>query len=203
MKREIIAKYETGSHVGIHTLFALDCKLRKRYGLQQRANVHSLRNACIRVKIRHKLTPHHFALYDVEHFYDEFVKMYENQGLKCSRTTKASVEKSHLTASPEILADANWLPRKEAIKAANINGIRLGVWVQYYTIIPYIDPTTKRLLYPVDKLKETACWRPMNFIRKHLTDERCEEIKKAADKRLIMNDGFGFWLYRVPELSHL
>lgn len=185
-------------------LYELDKKLRKRHGLLPRANYHSFSTQLYVRRIKYIPDPNVFRWWNVEHFYDVFTEMYEKHGNACSRFSAASRSKSHLIATPAILADPNYLPLKQATHAAGVNPRRIGIWITYMTILPYYDPVKKRLLYPVDKLREKAMWRPLNFIRKRLGAERANEIRTTAEKKLIMIDRyFHYWLYRVPELAHL
>ena len=191
-------------YVTSHELYELDKKLRKRYCLFPRADYHAFCSQLYVRRIKYIPAPKVFRWWNVEHFYAVFIKMYEKHGNACSRLSTASRSKSHLIATPAILADPNYLPLKQATHAAGVNPRRIGIWVTYMTILPYYDPVKKRLLYPVDKLREKSMWRPLNFIRKHLGEERANKISTTAEKKLIMLDGyFHHWLYHVPELSHL
>lgn len=191
-------------YVSGRALFELDKKLRQRHGLQPRLNYHSFHNLLWRLKIKNSPTGSRFKWWNEEHFYDVFTDMYEKHGNLCSRFTRSSRIKSHLIATPAILANPNWLPRKQACAAAGVNPRRIGIWITCMTILPYYDLADNRLLYPVDQLREKAQWRPLNFIRKHLGKSQAEKIQTTAPKKLIMVDRcLHYWIYRVPELAHL
>lgn len=185
-------------------LYELDKKLRKRYFLLPRADYHAFQCQLYVRKIKFIPAPKASRWWNVEHFFSEFHQMYEKHGNACSRLSTASRSRSHLIASQEVINDPNYLPLQEAALAAGVNKKRIGIWVKYMTILPYYDTARKRLLYPVDKLREKAPWRPLNFIIKHLGLPRANEICNTAEKKLIMLDGyFHHWLYKVPELAHL
>lgn len=191
--------YATGKE-----LYELDKKMRKRYFVYPRADYHSFRNQLYVRRIKYILSPKSSRWWNVEHFISVFSKMYETQGNACSRLSTASRSRCHLIATQEVIDDQNYLPLKAAAQASGVNPKRIGIWTKHMTIFPYYDPSRKRLLYPVDKLREKAPWRPLNFITKHLGLKRAAEIRATAEKRLILLDGyFHHWLYKVPELAHL
>ena len=191
--------YATGKE-----LYELDKKLRNRYSLFPRADYHAFCCQLYVCRIKYIPAPKVFRWWNVEHFYEVFIKKYEKHGNVCSRLSTASRSKSHLIATPAVINDPNYLPLQAAAQAAGVNPRRIGSWVQSMTILPYFDPASKKLLYPVDQMREKAAYRPLNFICKHLGLKRADEIRTTAEKKLIMLDGyFHHWLYKVPELAHL
>lgn len=195
---------ETDTHVSSRSLYEMDKALRSQYGIRPRANIQSFQYIIYRKNIRSFRTPNGHFLWDVEHFYDVFVPMYEERGYACSRRSDSSIELSHLTATPDILKNPNYLPKAAAAKAAGINKERFRGWVESMKIIPYYVPEQRLLLYPVDKAKELAPWRPMHFIQKHYSRQECDKLRKTRKSKPMFQYGQVIArLYYVPELAHL
>ena len=199
-----IKRYETESYVSIRKLYEIDKQLRKRYCIHQRANYTSFKTTVNHKKIRSIRTPGGHYLYDVEHYIDIYSEVYEKNGDRCSLITDSSIEKAHMIATKEILKDPNYKPKTEAAKAAGINKERIGQWVKSLKILPYFDNERKILLYPIDKLRELGEWRPMRYLRKHLSAQECENIRaKRRRQAVYAYNNVMLFLYYVPELSHL
>lgn len=200
-----IETHSNEQYVSFSQLFEIDAKLRKRFCIRPRSGIRAFHSVCNRKKINRTHTPSGFVLWDADHFYNIFSEMYEShEGHKCSHITKASRERAHLIATPTIKADPNYLPRKQAAETAGVNPKRISGWVTHFKLFPYYDCETKQLLYPVDKIKVLAPWRAMKWLRKKLSQERCKEIQENAEKKLIILDVVeSYYIYYVPELSHL
>lgn len=194
---------ETDTLVSFNSLFEEDARLRRRYGIRPRSN----RRALYHELRRHKIAPTTTGsppLWSLEHFLDVFVSMYERNATACSRRSRASVSLCYMVATPAILADTNWQPRTKAAAAAGCKASRIVNWVESMKILPYWDAARRRLLFPVDQLRERAQWRNRSFIFRHCGAEQGEKICAAAQKKLIILDHrLHYYLYRVPELAHL
>lgn len=199
-----MADYETDTLVSFQHLYEEDYRLRRRYGIRPRSTRETLRCEINSKKIRRQLTPGGWILWDLEHFLDVFVSMYERNATACSRRSRASVSLCYMVATPAILADPNWQPRSKAAAAAGCKASRIVNWVESMKILPYWDAARRRLLFPVDQLRERAQWRTRRFICRHRGTEQGEKICAAAQKKLIILDHrLHYYLYRVPELAHL
>lgn len=195
---------ETDTLMSFHHLFEEDARLRRRYGIRPRSNRPALHHELRRHKIKRYRQPDGSCLWSLEHFLDVFVSMYERNATACSRRSRASVSLCYMVATPAILADPNWLPRTKAAAAAGCKASRIVNWVESMKILPYWDAARRRLLFPVDQLRERAQWRTRSFICRHRGTEQGEKICAAAQKKLIILDHrLHYYLYRVPELAHL
>lgn len=190
--------------VSLQQLYEEDSRLRRRYGIRPRSNRQALSHELRRHKIKRYRQPDGSCLWSLEHFLDVFVSMYERNATACSRRSRASVSRCYMVATPAILADTNWQPRTKAAAAAGCKAGRIVNWVESMKILPYWDAAHRRLLFPVDQIRERAQWRKRSFICRHLGAEQGEKICATAEKKLIILDHrLHYHLYRVPELAHL
>ncbi len=182
-------------------LYELDKKLRKRYCLSSRANLHAFRLMLTAKKIRSIRNPVGGKLWNVEHFFDVFITMYDHNGNFCK--TRVNIERSHLIAPQSIRNDPNYLPLQQAAKSISVKPARIAAMVDDFSIIPYYDPDKKRLLFPVKECQERLYYRRISFIENHMGMEQAAEIRATRAKRSWNWNNRTVTLYHVPELAHL
>lgn len=190
--------------VEMRTLFAEVNAIRKNLGIYPYKHSHALAHQLMRWNIQpqHKEKARKW-FYPLETVLDASYKQCTKRTNLCRACTAISVKLSHLEATPDILADPNYLPLCQAAKAAGIKKSRIGQWVHSMRIIPYYDSKKNRLLYPVDKLRKHGEYRTMQFLYRHFSIEKVKEIK-ATRKSIKWSIGCGtVSMYHVPELSHL
>lgn len=199
-----IARYETDTLVSIHRLYDEDRRLRRRYNIPPRSSLNAFRCELRRHPIPTWRTPGGRLLWHLGAYLDLFVPTYENRGHTCARRSRSSVCRSYMEATPAILADPNWQPRGAAAKAARVQYHRLNNMTQSMKILPYWDSANRRLLFPVDQIRELAPWRPWHYLCRHCTPEQRLAIRRTRQKKPMFPFGVlaGF-LYHVPELAHL
>ena len=202
--RKIDALKKQG-YVTTDVLYQADARLRKKNIIPPRANIQSLRSTLHqkREKIRYERIHTNLTMWHYEEAMAALADMYYHNGVHSQRHSSHYIENSHLTATPAILENPNYQPRPQILQCTGVIANRLLKMVQYKVIIPYYDPATKKLLYPVDQVRERGCYRKLNSIRKHL-GERAAAYIKANRPVLQWNWGAGtVKLYYCPEIIHL
>ncbi len=192
-------------YVTTDVLYQADGGLRKKNNIPPRANISSLRTALWhkREKIRYERINATLTMWHYEEALGALAYMYYRNGVHSQIHSSHYIENSHLTATPAILENPNYQPRPQILQCTGVTANRLLKMVQYRVIIPYYDPATKKLLYPVDQVRERGCYRPINSVRKHLGERAAEYIK--ANRPVLQ---WNWWagkvkMYYCPEIIHL
>ena len=195
-------------YISIHEVQEIDTHLRSRYGLPPRLSEISLYNFlkyhCNEIR-SYKDSVKRIRFHK-EDAIASLIDKYSNKRFfsHCRAGTRASIRASHLEATPAILKNPDYLPRRRAAQLAGVKQENLNRWTRYMQIIPYWDDDGGYLLYSVSELKKLAPWRQFKFIEKHLGYDAAMKIKATREKKqLIVTSKLVLNMYYVPELAHL
>lgn len=201
---KLAAKYENEEYCTTQTLFHIDTQHRKRFDLRPYNSEKTFLSNMSRRSIEKKLTPEGLVLWSISSYYDTFSQIYDRSSTRCRAASRRSVQASHMEATPAILRDSNYLPRARAAQICGVRASRISEWTSRMTILPFYDTSTNTLLYPCDKIRELAPWRPFRFLREHLGRNAAVNYVLTAKKKKIAIFGAHYQsLYYAPELAHL
>lgn len=198
-------RYKQDGYVNLTELFEHDRKLRRRHTLPPRENHASLLVFLYnhRTEIRtHKLHASK-KLYHLDDALDALTDLYTTprRAEHARANTNHSCAASHLEATPAILANQDYQPI-EFFKACGIPTSRISNLTSKLIIIPYWDPATKRLLYPVDQIITRLQHHTLKAIRTRCGAKYAQHIA-ATRPYITWGSPVGTCkAYYTPELAH-
>lgn len=184
-----LKKHRENGYVTLAEIADQDAQLRIAYNLPPRASRAALCDRLCKAKIRRIAVHRGLSVYHEQDAVSYLTNLYSHP-MKGNWACKGygSRARSHLHATPAIIADSDFLPLRRASQIANVNPARVGKWVQHMQILPYWDATAKCLLYSVTELKRLAPWRQYNTIVRHLGSTAAEKIKATRQKKIIAGE---------------
>lgn len=200
-RAEAARRAEQPGWAAIDRLFHIDAQERRRCHLRPRSSKQAFRIALSKKNITMKKNKG-VCLYLIDSYLSIYPEIYNNRAASCSRHTTASLEQSHLIATPEIINNPIFVTRSQ-LKKMGIGCKRLFSWVRSWKIIPYYNPTTNKLLYPLPDVLHLAEWRHAQWIAQKLGPQKMAEIKNSRPRKTVIKLSLISYSYHLPEYIHL